>query len=230
MRRATHASSIDVPHARTMTDAERILSLLLHDLRTPLGVAHGYLRLIRGDKLPTPADRERALAGTQDALAKLSRLCDDASRLLGSGPDPAAGAAPAAAMVEGVASALETRGIAVEVGDGIDGRIAVGPDLDRTVEAVAALLVTRAPKSLGGEARIDAVDGEVRFSCGPPADGMIIEAQASGNTRPFDPWLSAPSLPVLLAHRVLVALGGRAWTSHDGRRITLSVPLEKRTE
>src|SRR5687767_14130997 len=156
-----------------MTDAERVLSLLLHDLRTPLGVAHGYLRLIRADKLPAPADRERALAGTRDALAKLSRLCDEASRLLADGPVPAAGHAPAAALVNGVVEALDARGIPVEVADAIDGAVAVGPNVDRVIEAVVALLATRAPKSLGGEARIDADAAGLRFACGPAADGTI---------------------------------------------------------
>jgi hypothetical protein len=212
-----------------MTDAERILSLLLHDLRTPLGVAHGYLRLIRADKLPTPADRDRAFAGTQDALGKLSRLCDEASKLLGGGPDPAAGRAPAEALVDRVVAVLEARDIPVDTPDVLEGGVAVGPDLDRTADALAALLTTRAPKSLGGHARVDAADGELRFACGPPADGTIIEAQAGGE-RAFDPWLSAPSLPVIVAHRWVLALGGRIWTSHDGRRLTLSVPLEKLTE
>jgi hypothetical protein len=230
MRRATHASSVEVPAAPTMNDAERILSLLLHDFRTPLGVAHGYLRMIRADKLPTPADRDRAFAGTQDALTKLSRLCDDASRLLGDGPDPSAGHAAAEDLVEGVVAALDARAIPVEVADGIDGRVAVGPDLSRVVDALAVLLATRAPKSLGGEARIDAAGTDLRFTCGPAGDGTIIEAQASGDEAAFDPWRSSPSLPVVLAHHMLVALGGRAWTSHDGRRLSLSVPLEKRTE
>jgi hypothetical protein len=231
MRRATHASSTGVPAAPTMTDAERILSLLLHDLRTPLGVAHGYLRLIRTDKLPGPADRDRALAGTQDALAKLSRLCEDTTRLLGDGPDPAIGHAAAAALVDGVAAALDARGIPVEVAETVEGSVAVGPDLDRCTDAVAALLATRAPRSLGGEARIDATGAELCFACGPAGDGTILEAQASGNRRPFDPWLSAPSIPIVSAHRLLIALGGRAWTSQDGRRITLSVPLlETRNE
>jgi hypothetical protein len=96
---------------------------------------------------------------------------------------------------------------------------------------VASLLATRAPKSLGGEARIAVIGADLCFACGPGGDGTIIEAQASRDERPFDPWQSAPSIPVILAHRTLTALGGRAGTSHDGRRITLSIPLlETRNE
>ena len=65
-----------------MTDAERVLNLLIHDVRTPLGVAHGYLRLIREQRLTTPDDRERALVSTQQALGRISRLCEEASGFL----------------------------------------------------------------------------------------------------------------------------------------------------
>ena len=95
-----------------MTDAERVLAVLIHDVRTPLGVAHGYLRLVRTDKLPSPEDRDRALAGTQDALAKISRLCQDAGGFL-EDPRPGAVRAPARQLADRVAAVLAERGVAV---------------------------------------------------------------------------------------------------------------------
>jgi signal transduction histidine kinase len=65
-----------------MTDTERILQALLHDVRTPLGVAQGYLRLLREQRLETPEERERALSGASEALGRISRLCDEAGREL----------------------------------------------------------------------------------------------------------------------------------------------------
>src|SRR5215204_2598840 len=111
LRPATHLLQATC-QPRSMTDAERVLAVLIHDVRTPLGVAHGYLRLVRTDKLPTAEDRDRALAGTQDALAKISRICQDAGGFL---EEPPTGGAPAPArqLAERVAAVLAERGVSV---------------------------------------------------------------------------------------------------------------------
>src|SRR4030095_11942542 len=57
----------------------KALALLIHDLRAPLSVASGYLRLIREDRLTSAEDRERALIGALEAVRRISRLCDEAS-------------------------------------------------------------------------------------------------------------------------------------------------------
>jgi signal transduction histidine kinase len=125
-----------------MTDAERVLAVLIHDVRTPLGVAHGYLRLVRADKLPSPEDRERALAGTQDALAKISRLCQEAGGFL-EDPRPGTARASARQLSERVAAVLADRGVAVGALEPPDGSINVGTSMDRAAEAIATLLSRR---------------------------------------------------------------------------------------
>lgn len=60
-------------------DMERALTALLHDIRSPLGVAHGYLRLVREGRLPSDADRLRALDKTRDALGRITEICDAAT-------------------------------------------------------------------------------------------------------------------------------------------------------
>ena len=65
-----------------MTEVERVLQELLHDLRTPLGVAQGYLRLIRDGRLAEGADRDRAIEQATAALADMARLCDTATAAL----------------------------------------------------------------------------------------------------------------------------------------------------
>ena len=101
----------------------------------------------------------------------------------------------------------------------------------RVADAVVTLLASRAQKPLGASARSEATTGEVRFVCGPPAaDGTPLDTDGADGNRPFDPWHSAPSIPVVLAHRVVTGLGGRVWTLDAGRRIALALPLESRTE
>jgi signal transduction histidine kinase len=58
-----------------------ILHVLAHELRTPVGIAHGYVRLLLEDRLPGEADRRRALEQMQKALARLSDLSHETTAL-----------------------------------------------------------------------------------------------------------------------------------------------------
>jgi hypothetical protein len=210
-----------------MTDAERVLAALIHDVRTPLGVAHGYLRLVRTDKLPSAEDRERALAGTQDALAKISRLCQEAGGFLEDArPGPAR--ASARQLSERVAAVLAERGVAVAAPELPEGTINVGTSVDRAADAIATLLSLRAGRTPGIVARIDAGAAALRFTSGPAADGGAAPV-LDGEERPFDPWQSPQALGVALAHRLVTALGGRVWTAGNGLALALAMPMESGT-
>lgn len=204
-----------------MTDAERVLSVLIHDLRTPLGVAHGYLRLIRGDKLPSAEDRDKALASTQEALARISRLCQDAGGFLEDTAAPAAGRASAMDLAGRVAAALTERGITVDGPPAVSGLVGVGASVDRAAEAIATLLAIRAAKTAGAVATVHGTPDALRFTCGPAGTDQAV---LDGAGQPFDPW-RAPGLSVALAHRLVTALGGRVWTAGDGLALALSLPM-----
>ena len=206
-----------------MTDAERVLAVLIHDVRTPLGVAHGYLRLVRGDKLPTPEDRDRALAGTQDALAKISRLCQEAGGFLEE-VRPGAIKAPARQLAERVTAVLAERGVAVSGVELPDGVVDVGTSVDRAADAIATLLSVRAGRTPGVVATIDGTVSGLRFACGPAGEGAA--APVDGDEHPFDPWRSPQSLGVALAHRLVTAIGGRVWMAGNGLALALSIPME----
>jgi hypothetical protein len=207
-----------------MTDAERVLAVLIHDVRTPLGVAHGYLRLILADKLPSPAERDRALAGTQDALARISRLCQDAGTFLDEPPDPAAGRAPASQLSDRVASALAERGIATGAWARFPGSVAVGTSLDRAADAIVTLLSARAGRAPGARATVASRPGGLEFACGPAGSGA--GPAIDGHERPFDPWQASLGLGVAVAHRFVTALGGRVWSAEDGLALAMTLPME----
>src|SRR5262245_23854332 len=58
-----------------------ILHVLAHELRTPVGIAHGYVRLLLDDRLPQETDRRRALEQMQKALGRLSELSHETTSL-----------------------------------------------------------------------------------------------------------------------------------------------------
>lgn len=206
-----------------MTDAERVLAMLIHDVRTPLGVAHGYLRLIRADKLPAADDRDRALAGSQEALAKISRLCQDAGAFLEDAPGPGTSRSPVAQLVQRIAAVLADRGVAVAAPVVADGTVAVGSNLDRAAETIATLIAARAGKVAGGAVAFTATDDRLTITVGP--EGTTLVETGPDAWRPFDPWASSHGLGVIAAHRLFTALDGRVWTGH-GLALALTMPVE----
>jgi phospho-acceptor domain-containing protein len=62
-------------------DVSSLLHVLAHELRTPAGIAQGYLRLLLDDRLTEAADRRRAIEQTQKAVARMSELTAESSRL-----------------------------------------------------------------------------------------------------------------------------------------------------
>jgi signal transduction histidine kinase len=206
-----------VPAPTTMTDAERVLNLLIHDLRTPLGVAHGYLRLIREQRLTSLDDRERALASTQQALGKISRLCEDASAFLADTGDGARGRASTSLLVDRVSSQLQQRGVSAAA-PAIAGppTMMVGASVDRLAEAVSTVLQAMA-RSAGSGVRIDTDGAALRF--------LI---QAAPPTATFDPW-RGHGLAVPLACRLIAKVGGRVGSETAGP-LAIEFPVEKAPE
>ena len=98
-------------------DAEEVLAALLHDVRSPLGVAHGYVRMIREGRLPTDADRDRALEKTRDALGRMTELCNDATAGVVCGGKPQAVAMPAVEFVNAVRAQLDSQHAVLVCGD-----------------------------------------------------------------------------------------------------------------
>jgi signal transduction histidine kinase len=198
-----------------MTDAERVLNLLIHDLRTPLGVAHGYLRLIRDQRLTSTDDRERALAGTQQALGRISRLCEDASGFLAEPAEAAQVRADTGLLLDRVVSQLRERGVAVDARvDSPQSTMMMGAGVDRLAEAVTTVLQAMA-RGVGARVEVAADGRELRFTA--RADTAVT----------FDPW-RGHGLAVPLACRVIASVGGRA--GNDGEAMTIAFPVEMAPE
>jgi hypothetical protein len=184
-----------------MTDLERVLSSLLHDLRSPLGVAGGYLRLLREGRLTSADDTERALVKTQDALRMMTGLCADATSWLDLEPPPAPRRYALASFLALVGAHAESQMLTLDLP--VPGP-AVGLTLSGHDDAVArAVTVLIGAVAATGTRRCAAIcsDTELCFSVRDPT---APEFPAGA----FDPWryrgLAAP-----LACRVIREAGGR---------------------
>ena len=74
----TGEGSTRVPSARR-DESAKALNLLIHDLRAPLSVAQGYLRLLQQNRIEAEPDRQRAMTQSMEALGRMTRLCEEAA-------------------------------------------------------------------------------------------------------------------------------------------------------
>lgn len=59
----------------------QVLNTLAHEIRTPLAVSQGYLKLYVDGRLTTPDAQHRALQQTREALGVIAILCADMSKV-----------------------------------------------------------------------------------------------------------------------------------------------------
>ena len=127
---------------------------LLHDVRTPLGVAHGYLRMIRDGRLSVPAQQAKALDGVSQALGHLTTLCDAAA---GRGPTPDQTAPlDAAAVGAALRARLPSFGIACTMQGDMPPRLVRATAPAEVVDAAVLLVCAVIPA--GGSCAIRADD------------------------------------------------------------------------
>jgi light-regulated signal transduction histidine kinase (bacteriophytochrome) len=203
-----------------VTTNERALHVLIHDIRTPVGVAQGYLRLLKEHRLSSPEEQDRALAQAQQALDRLARLCADAAALVDHTPLGAPLAVPSARLVGQVVDRLGREPVDVVTDAGAAQGVITAPvDADRLADAVAnVLLAAPADRGRPRPVAIGTTGGELWFTCGTGVDGLKGDA--------LDPWKGAGfALP--LACQAIATAGGRVWAAAGGGRGTgVALPLE----
>lgn len=208
-----------------MTDTERVLRVLIHDARTPLGVAQGYMRLLHEERLETPEERERALSRAMDALGRIARLCDDASGFLVTPQQPPQTTAISAAFL---AAAVEARvrewNFTVTRGTlEPSARIRIGTSAERLADAIASV-AGAVHHSLGAKSprlQIDADSAVLKFSATAQAASSSTESDSQPS--PFDAW-GAGGLVVPLACRLIGETGGRC--ERLGSEVLITFPIE----
>ena len=163
-----------------MTDAERVLQLFLHDLRTPIGVAQGYLRMLQDGRLSEAADTERAIAKALHALGQTARLCQDAGAFLET-PDGHSrpGFVSAATFARQVETEARNKGVEVLAGRiPANARLALVGQVAPIGEAVVQVVSTAGTKRVS----IEADNAELRF--------LAVEepGTSTAGTVPFNEW------------------------------------------
>lgn len=208
-------------------EIEKVLSLLIHDIRTPLGVAMGYARLLKDARLGTPEERDRALIRTITALGSIWRLCEDADGFLAPHFRSSPGVVRATALVDRVSMRIGPSRVQCATGETDSHlflRTTAGVDLLADAIETAAAKLGRLRDNERVVLKMDASPDELRVV----ADDL---GRAAGTSEPamapVDPWQSGQGLGLPLACRVIGCASGRVLVSTDPPgRVLITFPLE----
>lgn len=217
-------------------DISDILHVLAHELRTPVGIAHGYVRLLLEDRLPQESDRRRALEQMQKALGRLTELSHESSRLAAwyerDGKDERL--MPAAEIMSRVHELAHDFPVSVDRSRVPAGAGIRTDDGDRLVTAIISLVHATARELRGQPCSVTASVSEGRWLdvlVGPP-DRLAALGAARGTAVATAMALERGGLGLALVHAALVldAHGAERWTINDSRQTAgFRLPFEERS-
>jgi hypothetical protein len=206
----------------------KALNLLIHDLRAPLSVAQGYLRLLQQNRLEAESDRTRAITQSMEALGRINRLCQEATAFVAEPTtDGPVTSVRAAQIVEQVTEACTARCSPWEfiTQPALSGTLR-GRNLEQLAQSVAIVLCAahRSTRNQAVRVSVGEEKKEARFLLGCDEDRAAL---VSGPPEAFDPWRGGHGLALPLACRTIAEAGGRVWTIASGRgAVGIALPEE----
>jgi hypothetical protein len=215
-------------------DIDDILHVLAHELRTPVGIAHGYVRLLLEDRLPQEADRRRALEQMQKALGRLSDLSHESTALASWFEQEHAhtGRVDARMLIERIAEATYEFPVTVETTDVPEGTSVATTDEASLSHALVGVVRATARELRGTTCDVvgRTLDGQFEILIGP---AEMLDALRAGPTAPAAGpiALERGGLGLALVHAAVVLDAHRAlrWTMNGSRQtVGLRLPLEER--
>jgi hypothetical protein len=215
-------------------DINDVLHVLAHELRTPVGIAHGYVRLLLEERLTAESDRRRALEQMQKALGRLSELSHESTALAAwyeqdhSTPQHVA----VRALIQHVAAADYDFPVTVETGN-IPESVTVRTTDEASLGRALSGIVRATARELRGAtcdvvARV--VNGSFEMLTGPED---MLEALGAGpdTSEAGAVHLERGGLGLSLVHAAIVldAHGAQRWTMNASRKtVGLRLPVEER--
>ena len=228
----TSATTVNASTRVPATQRDEIvkaINVLIHDLRAPLSVAQGYLRLLQQNRLEAEADRQRAITQSIEALGRITRLCSDAAAFVAepTATDATVVKIRASEMVERVTEACTARSspLTIDTGTGLSGTVQ-STNLDGLVQSLAIVLCAVRRSALKEPVRVSVheEEKEARFLLGCDDDRAAL---VSGPPETFDPWRGGHGIALPLACRTIAEAGGRIWSIAGGRgAVGIALPEE----
>jgi K+-sensing histidine kinase KdpD len=205
----------------------KVLSLSVHEFRTPMTVVSGYIRMLLKDRAGALTDQQRRL------LEEAEKACGRLSALLAEVSDVSnleAGTAPfnrsttdlRTVLREAVGQLppLPDREVPVKVETG-DGPAPIQGDPVRLAQALGSIVAALRRELVGEDpllVRERAGGGGHEILIGDPGTIAALEAEAEGSRGTFDEWRGGVGLSLLVARRILSAHGAALYAAPDGRK------------
>jgi hypothetical protein len=200
-----------------------VLHVLAHELRTPVGIAHGYVRLLLEDRLPDASERRRALEQLQKALGRLSDLSHESSALANwlDRHDAAPIRVGAGTLIERATAKVAELPLALEIAPFPEGAVVMSADPEQLERALAVLIRATARELRGRPCalRVRAHDGMLQLLLGEPAEFDLLEAgPETADASPLEIDRGGLGLALVHASFVLAASSGICWSSRGSRQ------------
>jgi hypothetical protein len=215
-------------------DINDVLHVLAHELRTPVGIAHGYVRLLLEERLTQESDRRRALEQMQKALGRLSDLSHESTALASWYEQDHSNAQPVEArtLIDHVAQHEYEFPVTVATADVPPGVRVATTDETSLRRALTGIVRATARELRGTTCDVVArvVDGSFEMLTGPEE---LIDALARGPQAPDagPVALERGGLGLALVHAAIVldAHGAERWTVNASRQtVGLRLPIDER--
>jgi uncharacterized protein (DUF1501 family) len=214
-----------VPSLDPEEDLVTAMNFLLHELRSPVSVAQGYMRLLLEDRLSS-TEQKRAITQSLEALAQVNRLCGDASEFTNtSAPDSTL--YPASALTEAIKVEAQALGLSLDIRGAAAGNLRT-----REPARAAAAIGVIVQAALSADAPRDThvcVDITGAHLVVTSVDEIRRARLLSPSSRraPFDAWRGHRSFLVPLAAKQLRRTGARLWTLEDDpTAVAIDIQLE----
>lgn len=211
----------------------RLLSLSVHEFRTPITVVAGYLRMLLKDRAGPLSDQQRRLIEeAEKSCARLSSLVSEVSDL----SNLEAGTAPLARQSADLHAVLRAaidrlpelpdRTVHVELQ--AEGAAPLSADPARLGLALGSIIAGLRREVVTSDrlyVRVDRRGGEYEILIGDEATLTILAQPPAAELPVFDEWRGGCGLTLAIARRILDAHGGHIWSATDehkaGAKITL---------
>jgi signal transduction histidine kinase len=201
----------------------RLLSLAVHEFRTPVTVVAGYIRMLLKERAgPLGEDQRRLLEEAEKSCGRLSALTGEMSDLA----NLEAGTATfnrrpleLGALLDEVTASLPPlpdREVPVTVDRQVE-RASVDADAVRLRSALSAVLVALRRELVTStelivRLRADSAGGQLRLSIAGPERIDAIDRATLDDLGSFDEWRGGCGLSLALARRTVTAHGGQMWS------------------
>lgn len=213
----------------------KLLSLSVHEFRTPMTVVAGYIRMLLKDRAGPLSEQQRnLLEQAEKACVRLTALLTEVSDLSnlegGTAPFNQCGTDLHQALRDAVSQLppLPDREVPVDLRLGGD-QAPIHADPVRLTQALTSII-----RALQRELVSDAAlvvrqrrtdSGAYEIQIGDEETLALLDAEDGGTREPFDEWRGGSGLILPVARRIIEAHGGRIWGPAGGRKAGARIRL-----